>query len=149
MKHSLPIALFLIALCVVSTWANGQNVYRCGNAYSQKPCTDGVAVDVQDTRTPEQKAQSDALTKRDLAAANAMENARLKEEAQQRADNAKLAAVAARKASAKPESKPADSAALAHKAKAKKRSANKKKEPDFFPTRATPTKPKKAASASK
>jgi hypothetical protein len=149
MKHSLPIALVLIAICVVSTGAKGQNVYRCGNAYSQKPCVDGVAVDVQDTRTPEQKAQSDALIKRDSAAANTMEKTRLKEEAQQRADNAKLAAAAAKQASAKPKSEPADGAASAHKTKAKKKSANKKKDPDFFPTRATPTKPRKAASASK
>lgn len=149
MKHVHSIAIFLIAIYAVSTGATAQNTYRCGNAYSQKPCADGVVVDVQDTRTPEQKAESDALIKRDAAAANAMEKTRLKEEAQQRADNAKFASGLARQASTKPKSEPSDSASSAHKTKAKKKSAAKKKEPDFFPTRATPTKPKKAASASK
>jgi hypothetical protein len=149
MKHSLLIATFLIAIGAISTGVAGQNVYRCGNAYSQNPCADGVAVDARDTRTPEQKAESDALIKRDSEAANAMEKARLKVEAQQRADNAKLAAAAARNAPAKPKSSPTDGAASTHKTKAKKKIVHKKKEPDFFNTHAAPEKPKKAASASK
>ena len=149
MKHSPLIATFLIAVSAISTGVAGQNVYRCGNAYSQKPCADGVALNVQDTRTPEQKAESDALIKRDSEAANAMEKARMKEEAQQRADNAKLAAAAAKNTPAKPKSSPTDGATSAHRTKAKKKSAHKKKEPDFFHTRAAPEKPKKAASASK
>jgi hypothetical protein len=149
MKHSPLIATFFIAIGAISTGVAGQNVFRCGNAYSQKPCADGVTVDVQDTRTPEQKAESDALIKRDSEAANSMEKARLKEEAQQRADNAKLAAAAAKNATAKPKNSPTDGAASAHKAKAKKKSAHRKREPDFFHTRAAPEKPKKAASASK
>lgn len=151
MKFNLPIAPFFIALCAISMGATGQNVYKCGNTYSQKPCVDGVVLDVQDARTPEQKAQSDALIKRDSAAANAMEKARLKEEAQQRSDNAKLAAAAARNFSAKPKGKasePTDDATASHKTKAKKKSAKKKKEPAHFTTRHAPEKPKKAASAS-
>ena len=126
MKPSSLRAIFYIALCALSTGATGQNVYKCGNAYSQKPCTDAVVVDVQDSRTPVQKAESDALIKRDAAAANAMEKTRLKEEAQQRADNAKLAAAAAKNAKA-------DAAnatkASSHPAKTVKASAKKKKKP--------------------
>jgi hypothetical protein len=93
-----------------------------------------VLVDVQDSRTPVQKAESDALIKRDAAAANAMEKTRLKEEAQQRADNAKLAAAAAKNAKANAAN---DTKASSHPAKAVKVSAKKKK------------KPKQAASARK
>ncbi len=149
MKLRRLIAAFFLAASAVPAGVAAQNVYRCGNAYNQKPCADGVAVDVQDKRTPEQKAESDALIKRDSAAANAMENSRLKEEAQQRADNARLAAAMANKTTTKQKGEPADSTARAQKNKAKKKSTAKKKEPAFFPTRATPKKPKKAASASK
>jgi hypothetical protein len=149
MKLRRSIAAFLLAVSAVPAGVAAQNVYRCGNAYSQKPCSDGVAVDVQDKRTPEQKAESDALIKRDSAAANAMEKTRLKEEAQQRANNARLAAAMANKATSKQKGEPVDGTASTQEIKAKKKSANKKKEPDFFPTRVTPTKPKKAASASK
>jgi hypothetical protein len=149
MKLRRLIAAFLLAVSAVPAGVAAQNVYRCGNAYSQKPCSDGVAVDVQDKRTPEQKAESDALIKRDSAAANAMEKTRLKEEAQQRANNARLAAAMANKATAKEKGEPVDGTASTQEIKAKKKSANKKKEPDFYPTRVTPTKPKKAASASK
>ena len=146
MKLVQSVATVLIALCAIPTCAIGQNVYRCGNAYSQKPCADGVVVDVQDARTAEQKAESDALIKRDSAAANAMEKARLKEEAQQRADNAKLAAAAAKKASAKPKT---DGAASAHKTTVRKVSIKKKAQPEHLPASSTPEKPKKAASAGK
>jgi protein subunit release factor B len=148
MKLNNLFAMFFIVMCSISTGATGQNVYRCGNAYSQKPCTDSVVVDVQDARTPAQKAESDALIKRDSASANAMEKARLKEEAQQRADNAKLAA-AAKIASAKSKNEPTDNVTSSHKAITKKKSAHKKKEPDYFSTRAAPAKPKQAVSASK
>jgi hypothetical protein len=126
MKLNLLSAIFYIALCALSTGATGQNVYKCGNAYSQKPCADAVVVDVQDSRTPVQKAESDALIKRDAAAANAMEKTRLKEEAQQRTDNAKLAAAAAKNAKASAQT---DARAPSHPAKAVKASAKKKKKP--------------------
>jgi hypothetical protein len=144
-----PIAAFLIAVCAISAGATEQNVYRCGSTYSQKPCADSVVVDVQDARTSEQKAESDASIKRDSAAANAMEKSRLKEEAQQRADNAKFAAALTKKSPAKPKSGLTDGATSTRKTKAKKKPANKKKEPDYFTTRTPTAKPKKAASASK
>ncbi len=108
-------------------------------------------MDVQDSRTPAQKAESDALIKRDSAAANAMEKTRLKEEAQQRADNAKLAAAAAKNATVKPKSKTnerADGTASTPNTRAKKKTAKKKKETANFKTLTPPVKPKQAASAS-
>ena len=147
MKLSSSVATILIATCVYSTLATGQNVYRCENTYSQKPCADGVALDVDDARSVEQKAQSDAHIKRDAAAGNAMKKARLKEEAEQRAINAKLAAASAKTSSAK--AKDSSSGTETAKKHPFKKKSTKKKEPNFFSTRTPPEKPKRAASAGK
>jgi hypothetical protein len=58
-----------------------QNVYRCGNSYSQQPCADGRLVAASDSRSASQKAQTDRAAKQDAKSAAAMEKARLKEEA--------------------------------------------------------------------
>jgi hypothetical protein len=76
-----------IAAALAATLAYGQNVYKCGNTYSQTPCADGKTVDVSDSRTPAQKAEADAATRRGAKAADAMERSRLREEAQLRAAN--------------------------------------------------------------
>ncbi len=152
MKLNTQVAIFYVALCALSTGTTAQNVYKCGNAYSQKPCADGVVVDVQDSRSAAQKAESDALIKRDSAAANAMEKTRLKEEAQQRADNAKLAAAAAKKVPVKSMDKPSKrpgGTVSSHKTSAGKKSAKKKKESEQFAARSAAEKPKQAASATK
>jgi len=147
MKFSSIIAIALIASCVYSTRATGQNVYRCGNTYSQKPCADGIALEVDDARTAEQKAQSDAQIRRDAAAGNAMEKARLKEEAEQRAINAKLAAASAQASSAK--AKESSVGAETAKKRPFKKKPTKIKEPNFFSTRTPTEKSKRAASTSK
>lgn len=130
MKQRLPIALFFIAVCAINTGAWGQKVYRCGTAYSQTPCADAVAVDVTDSRSKTQKAQADALTQREAAAANAMEKTRLQDEAQAQADSQ-----AVRRKNAK--------ATEATKKKSTKKT-KKKKEPDYFTARDTNGKPKKS-----
>lgn len=58
-----------------------QTVYRCGNSYSESPCPQGTAVDVSDPRSAAQKRDSDTAAQRNARAADAMERARLKEEA--------------------------------------------------------------------
>lgn len=127
MKKLTFTAIFFIASCALSTGAQCQEVFRCGDSYSQKPCANAVVVNVDDARTPAQKAEADAVTRRELASANAMEKARLKEEALLRERNAK-AALAQAKASAKTRGK-GDASAPATKAKAKKNQAKKKKKP--------------------
>lgn len=155
MKQLLSLATIFIATCLISTGAAGQDVYRCGSTYSQKPCPDALVVDVQDARSKTQKAESDAAIQREAAAGNAMEKARLKAEAQQRADNAKAASTQNKKAASKPKGAasapaPADATASSSqpdKGHAKKKS--KKKEPEFFTARAPADKPKGGASARK
>lgn len=98
MNKTLAFALFLIATSALPTWAQGSKVYRCGATYSQTPCAQGVALEVQDARTPEQKLQADQSTVRDGVLANTLEKDRLQAQtqahaaAQQQARSAHLAA---------------------------------------------------------
>lgn len=147
MKNIILNATFLIALCSAYTGASAAEVYKCGNNYSQSPCPDAVRLDVQDARTPAQKAESEANVRREAATANAMERARLKEEARQRAVNAKKDAKQGKKASTKPHtaaSAPAtDPASTASSKSKRKKGANKKKkDPEFFTASVPTDKPK-------
>ncbi len=134
-------ALFFIAAGAGSTWASGSNVYKCGSTYSQTPCDGAVAIRVDDARSREQKSQSDAVTVQQGKTANAMEKARLKEEALALAQGkpAKPATKAAAKAPSKGPSKPkVETDVLSPKS-----SKGKKKEPEFFTAKdATPTEKK-------
>lgn len=155
MKHTTSLASFLIAIFAVSTGAFGQSVYRCGNTYSQKPCADGVQVDVQDARTPAQKAESEAAARREASTANAMEKTRLQEEAQLQAAKAKAATPSKdkKKKTSKPtvSNAPAGDTDATHRdAKPHKAPAKKKKEPEYFTARgASAEKPKSGASKSR
>ena len=78
---------FAFAIILIATYAHGtraaaQNVYKCGQSYSQQPCVGGAVVPTDDTRSAAQQAQAGAAAKRDAIAADAMEKARLKQEAQ-------------------------------------------------------------------
>lgn len=102
------IATFLIAASDLSTSAGAQNVYRCGDSYSQSPCAGGVAVDASDSRTRAQQAQAAADTARARQAANALEKDRLKqEEAAARADRQAPQADAGKAPTATHDTKPA------------------------------------------
>ena len=80
MKIRTPLAIFFIAINSRGTGAWGQNVYKCGNAYSQQPCAGGTQVDAADTRTNEQKKAADQASQRNAKAADALEQARLQKE---------------------------------------------------------------------
>ncbi|WP_298931466.1 hypothetical protein [uncultured Ramlibacter sp.] len=81
MLRKTAFATFFIAPFVQWTGATAQNVYKCGHSYSQQPCAGGSAVQAGDARSPEQKAQADAATRRDAKTADAMEKERVKQEA--------------------------------------------------------------------
>jgi hypothetical protein len=152
MKHTTPIAAIFVAFCALSTGAQSQNVYRCGDTYSQKPCADAVVVDVSDPRTPAQKASADAETRRELAAANAMEKGRLKDEAQMRSEGAKQTPSRAKKtASLVQNATPASDASHTDAARkpASKSHTKKKKEPEFFTARGAASTPKAPASGTR
>ena len=112
--------------------ALAQTVYRCGNSYSQRPCPDAKAVDVSDSRSRDQKAQSDAAVQQDKQAADSLEKTRLKQEA-----------LAARSKSASKSSNGGHQRTAApEQASSAKR---KHKEPEYFTARnpRPDTKPKK------
>ena len=150
MNHTIPFAAFFIACCTLSTGAQSQKVYRCGDTYSQKPCADAVVVDVSDPRSQTQKARADAETRRELAAANAMEKARLKEEAQMRSDRAKQTPSQAKKTATAAQNAAAGASDTGAAPKhAPKSHTKKKKEPEFFTARSAASTPKAPASSTR
>lgn len=62
-----------------------QTIYRCGNTYSQTPCPGAALIAADDSRSPAQKAQTDAAAAQAARQADRMERERL---AQERAANA-------------------------------------------------------------
>ena len=77
------LGMILATACALgAAWpAAAQNVYRCGDSYSQKPCPGGALVPTDDARSAAQRAQTRDASQRDGKAADAMQKARLKEEA--------------------------------------------------------------------
>lgn len=103
-------------------------------------------MEVQDSRTPAQKAEADAKTRHETAQVKELENAHQKEEAQRRAENAKLASAQARKVATKPHatvaSAPGVKSAAASAGKGKKKTTKTKKEPEVFVANVPTDKPK-------
>jgi hypothetical protein len=81
MKRALTIAALCLAAGGWTAPAAAQNIYRCGNSYSQQPCPGGTVVPADDARSASQRSQTSQASERDAKAADAMEKARLKEEA--------------------------------------------------------------------
>lgn len=71
------IALFFIVCIAYLQGLQAQTVYKCGNTYSQVVCPEAQTVPVDDQRTPEQKQQADAATRRDTMLARSLEKERL------------------------------------------------------------------------
>lgn len=120
--------------------AAAQTVYRCGSSYSDMPCAGASMLSIDDSRSPAQKAQTDAATAQARTLAQQMERDRL--------------ALEKSLMSAKPPAtrhkgdtpvRPASVAAAAHAAKTAKTANKKKSEPPFFTAAATPDKKKKTS----
>jgi hypothetical protein len=126
MHKTLQIAIIFVAAYAIATGAIAQKVYKCGSSYSQIPCNNGASIEVEDTRTKQEKSAADRATQRDSKTADLMEKTRLKEErlaAGAPAKNAKIGAEAKEKAQ-----KPTDQ----HKTKGKA--------PEFFTAKQAPEK---------
>lgn len=75
--------LLIAALACGAACASAQTaVYRCGSTYSEKPCADGTTVQGLSAPDAADVAASRRETQRQAKAADAMEQARLKQEAQ-------------------------------------------------------------------
>ena len=138
MKNALKLATILIASYAISTGTWSQNVYKCSNSYSQTPCAEGTAINVEDARSASDKAAADQATKRDMKVGNALEKSRLateksanatnEKQAAQKAKEAKKAKVAANKSAKSPSGQTLE-APKKHKSKAKN--------PEFFTAKST------------
>lgn len=115
-------------LALLAGTAGAQAVYRCGNQYSQQPCPDGRQVQVEDPRTAAEAKRADAETQRQAKAADAMEKARLQQEA------------SVAKAPVRPAPAPEAPTAGEPKGKAGHAKISKPKKPDYF-TATSPRKP--------
>nr|WP_315465187.1 hypothetical protein [uncultured Rhodoferax sp.] len=85
MRNPTFFATFLVAACAISTGASAQKVYKCGNTYSQMPCGNEHILDTGEpsTASPAMRQQAiDKENKRQAAAANALEKARVAQEAE-------------------------------------------------------------------
>ena len=130
--------------CFAASATSAQTVYRCANSYSQTPCAGALAIAVDDSRSPAQKAQTDAATVQTQRLAGQLERERLALEQSARA--AKLPPSLA---------KPANNGRIKHKAgnladasagrQAPGASGKKqKKDPEFFTASVSPDKKPKA-----
>lgn len=84
LPSQLPLILALAALVSATATAGAQTVYRCGpqrNVYSQQPCTDGQAVDVDDTRSADQHRDAEKAAKAEARQAAQLRNERREREA--------------------------------------------------------------------
>jgi hypothetical protein len=81
------IAIISIAICAISTLAFAQKTYQCGSNFSQTPCAGGVERDMTDSRSPEQKKQSEKSAAANTRAADTMEKSRQAQERQDIAGN--------------------------------------------------------------
>ena len=80
MPHAVLITTILIATYLVSTRLGAQNVYKCENQYSDRPCPGAVTLDVPDSRSAAQKTQADKATTRQRLAAQDLQQSRLNAE---------------------------------------------------------------------
>ena len=120
MKPCLPLLALLLAGAACWTPAWSQTIYKCGAVYSQQPCPDAITLDASDTRTPAQKAQTDAATAAAAKMAGQMEKDRLAREKIQVAQSPK-------KTSPRVKTVKTGSSASAPKS-----SAHKKEPPEYF-----------------
>ena len=81
MNGKLAMALSCAVLVAAAPGATAEEIYRCGDSYSNKPCPGGQQVQAADPRSASQRAQANQAAQQDAKAADAMEKARLKEEA--------------------------------------------------------------------
>jgi hypothetical protein len=77
MTNPFPVhaAALLLALSALS--AQAQGIYRCGDSYSNSPCTGAALVATDAPPSAADRARADAATRRDMKLAQALEKDRL------------------------------------------------------------------------
>jgi hypothetical protein len=87
MHHARLNTIILIATLALSTGAEAQKIYKCGNSYSQIACPDGVILPAVAAPDTARKKEMDQSTRRDALTADRMEKSRLKQEKRDLAAN--------------------------------------------------------------
>jgi K+-sensing histidine kinase KdpD len=116
------------ALCVWHA-ASAQQVYRCGNSYSQKPCAGAIAVNTDDPRTDSQRSEAKQALASDKALAKDLDATRRKEDA---LALAQLKAAQASHGKKPVAAKPVEKKVASKKAGTTRKVTLKNKEPEFF-----------------
>ena len=87
MHHPKLNTIISIALLALSTGAEAQKIYKCGNSYSQIACPDGVTLPAVAAANSDGKKEVDQATRRDALTADRMEKSRLQQEKRDLAAN--------------------------------------------------------------
>jgi|JFJP01.1.fsa_nt_gi hypothetical protein len=72
--------LIFIAASAINTGSSAENVYKCGQTYSQTPCPDATVLKVDDGRSAAQKQQTEEAARNDKKLADTLEKERQAEE---------------------------------------------------------------------
>ena len=146
MKSFQHLVLTTITALSVCHGASAQQVFRCGNSYSQTPCAGAVAVSTDDPRTDDQRAQAKQGLTSDKALAKDLEATRRKDESMALAQMKTAQASQSKKVAA---AKPVEKKTAIKKAGDTRTVKIKNKEPEFFTaTDGATTKKKKPAAKS-
>lgn len=81
--HRLRLLSSVLAFVLCGLWtaaAIAQTIYRCGNTYSQAPCDGAQTLTIDDSRTAQQKSQTDAATVQTRQLAAQLERERMARE---------------------------------------------------------------------
>lgn len=128
-------------LVVAPALLQAQTIYRCGNSYSQTPCMGAIVVSADDSRTSDQKAQTDAATTQAARLADRMERDRVASERRAKPVSDKPGIARGGKQTKPDTGMPASNRASSPKAKVKKQ----EQEPGYFTAAARQQEQKKAA----
>ena len=117
--------IVIVAMAVCASWtvqaaagASASAAWRCGNAYTDRPCPEGKEIALDDARDAARKREADSSIRDAQAAGDRLERERLRQEKAQAGRQATLI-----------DSRPAAPKAEVDSTKKKKRG---KKEPDYF-----------------
>ena len=129
MKSFSNLVLATAAALSVCHGATAQQVYRCGNSYSQTPCNGAIAVNTDDPRTDSQRAEAKQALASDKALTKELEARRQKDEA---LAQAQFNAAQANQRKQLAANKPAEKKVASKKVGATRKVTLKNKEPEFF-----------------
>jgi len=74
----------MLTLCLATSGAGAETVFRCGSTYSQSACPDARTLDVSDARSDAQRSDAQLLPANDQRLGDRLERERLERDATQK-----------------------------------------------------------------